>query len=130
MGTVVVLLALVGCGSSADVSPEDLEGPTWTVVEGMNVDVPGGATPTAEFSQGQLSGFSGCNTYQTSYDVDGDTMTIGEVAGTLIACDEPTMAVETDYVASLKSVQTWTIENDHLLLQDGEGDFILEYSSS
>jgi len=130
MGAVVVLLALVGCGSSADVSPEDLEGPTWTVVEGMNVDVPEGATPTAEFSQGQLSGFSGCNTYQTTYEVDGDTMTIGEVAGTLIACDEPATAVETDYLASLKSVKTWTIENDNLLLQDGDGDFVLEYSSS
>jgi len=47
-----------------------------------------------------------------------------------MACDEPTTAVETDYLASLKSVKTWTIESGHLLLQDGSGDFILEYSSS
>ena len=130
VGVAILLVALVGCGSSADVSPEDLEGSTWTVVEGMNVDVPDGATPTAEFAQGQLSGFSGCNQYQTTYEVDGDTMTIGEVAGTLIACDEATTAVETDYLASLKSVRTWTIENDNLLLQDKDGDFVLEYASS
>lgn len=89
-----------------------------------------GAIPTAEFAQGQLSGFSGCNTYQTTYEVDGDTMTIGEVAGALIACDEATTAVEADYLASLKSVQTWTIEGDQLLLQDGNGDFVLQHSSS
>jgi len=130
IGVAILMFVLVGCGSSADVSPEALEGPTWTVVEGMNVDVPDGATPTASFDQGQLSGFSGCNTYMTSYEVDGDTMTIGDLAGTLIACDDPTTAVETDYLASLKSVRTWTIEGDHLLLQDGDGDFVLEYASS
>ena len=101
VGVAILLVALVGCGSSADVSPEDLEGSTWTVVEGMNVDVPDGATPTAEFAQGQLSGFRVATSTRRRTRWTATDDPLGEVAGTLIACDEATTAVETDYLASL-----------------------------
>ena len=78
---------LAGC---CRIPASPLEGPTW------RLDSPGGpagdakdpkAAPlTVRFVDGRASGFSGCNRFTGSYTRDGDTLTVGHLAGTMMAC--------------------------------------------
>ena len=55
---------------------------------------------TAQFDDGRLSGHSGCNSYTASYEVDGDSLTIGpDIAGTNMACPPAQNAIERAYLA-------------------------------
>ena len=98
-------VALTACGDdddddSADTAaagtgaPEDageLEGATWLLVEGGQLEAPlDGVTVTAQFVEGTLSGSSGCNTYTTMYELDGSSLSVApEIASTMRACGDP-----------------------------------------
>jgi putative lipoprotein len=76
--------------------------------------------PTIEFTaDGRVSGFAGCNTFNGSYTTEGSTLTWGPLATTKMACQRPGSAVESDYLAALTGVETWTVESDGRLLLDG-----------
>jgi heat shock protein HslJ len=72
---------------------------------------------------GSLSGSSGCNNYVTSYTVEGDQLTIGRVASTMMLCAEPegVMEQEAAYLAALETVATFTIVNGQLDLRTADG---------
>ena len=61
--------------------------------------------------------------------MDGDSLTIGPLAGTMMACEEPKMTVETTYLAALDAADAWAIYGDELVLSSG-GDETLRFSSS
>jgi heat shock protein HslJ len=64
-----------------------------------------GTTITATFDGGRVSGSSGCNTYQGAYTLDGETLSITDLAVTEMACDTPegVMDQEQLYLANLAS---------------------------
>ena len=94
------------------VSLADLDGTSWRLVD-FNFDqqpVPDEVDITANFSEGQLSGFAGCNNYTTSI-AEGDTpqsLTISPIASTMMACPEPGMSLETQYLTALQNVDQWS----------------------
>ncbi len=49
---------------------------------------------TARFEAGRVSGFSGCNNFMGSYTIDADRVTLGQLAGTMMACPEPAPRLE------------------------------------
>jgi heat shock protein HslJ len=65
-----------------------LEGPAWALSAQPALGSPlDGIVVTARFEDGMMSGESGCNTYTTSYEVDGTSLAIGpEIARTSKAC--------------------------------------------
>lgn len=69
---------------------------------------------TAEFADGQVSGSAGCNTYSGTYvstrAVGKNTIRIGSLAATMMACDAPLMDQEELYLAALESATEYTIE--------------------
>jgi heat shock protein HslJ len=78
---------------------------------------------TAAFgADGTLSGSGGCNTYTGSYTTAGsDEITIGALAATEMACEEPAMQIEQQYFAALGNVTTYQIDGNTLTLRDANG---------
>ena len=106
-----------------------LTGTYWTLssyadASGTLVNVLPGTDVTAVFTEeGSLGGNSGCNTYNTSYTVDGNTISINElIAATMMMCAEPVMQQETAYLANLTTAATFAIAGDTLTLSDASGN--------
>jgi heat shock protein HslJ len=113
-----------------------LTGTYWTLssyadTNGNMVDVLPEAEITAVFGEdGSLSGSSGCNNYNTSYQVDGNNITVNEmIAATMMACPEPIMAQETAYLANLPAAATFEIAADTLTLMDASGNQIAVFTA-
>jgi putative lipoprotein len=136
MGTlarIVLVLGLVaalgaGCGGddddTADAPP--LEGTEWTLASG--VEAPDDAVPTLTLEGGNASGFGGCNTFMGGYELDGESISIGPLAGTLMACEEPKMAAEGVYLPALEAAEAWAIDGGELVLSAG-GEETLRFSA-
>ena len=128
---VVLALALTaGCGGDSDAtesSAASLEGPLWVLAAGIDIDGWEAVAPTATFQDGAVAGSSGCNRYNAPYTVDGDTLELGAVASTKMACPPPADAVEQAYLAALETVTGWRIDGEELVLVDGDGAELLRY---
>ena len=137
----VVLVVLSGCDTDGGddataASPNGtpnvpLEGPTWELSsEPALVSPLDGIVVTARFENGTMSGESGCNTYTTSYEVDGTSLTIGsEIAGTRRACPPAETAVERAYLERLPQVSAYRISGGTLTLLNGD-EALLRYDAT
>jgi heat shock protein HslJ/uncharacterized protein YraI len=67
-------------------------------------------------TNGQVSGNASCNTFNTSYQVNGNNITIGQPAASFMACLEPegTMEQETQILSALQSAATFTMSGNRL----------------
>jgi heat shock protein HslJ len=132
LAALVVLGAATACGedeaSSAD--PSALEGTPWVLASGVDVQGWEDVAPSAMFAEGMVSGSTGCNRFRSSYSVDGDTLELGEIAMTAMACPPPADAVEREYVGALESVRAWRAEGDELVLLDGDRADLLTYGAA
>jgi heat shock protein HslJ len=108
---------------------QDLAGTTWEAIGYNNgkqavTSVLIGTTLTADFGpDGTLSGKSGCNTYNGTYKVNGNQITIGPLASTRMACSDPegVMDQEMQYLAALQNASTYKIEGNALELRTSDG---------
>ena len=94
---------LAGCCRVAG-GAGSIEGRRWKLaaVEGIAVDLAAAAAPvTLRFQGGRVEGFGGCNSFTGSYTLDGGSLAIGPLAGTMMACPPPAMAVETEVMRAL-----------------------------
>ena len=125
----VLLLLAAGAGCGGDDGAEDppLEGTAWTLVGG--VGPVGDEPPTLSLEEGQASGFAGCNRFRGGYESTDAELTFDALATTFMACPEPQMQTETAYLAALEGVDSWTIENEELVLSGGDGE-LLRYRAS
>ena len=150
--TAFVLMALlalfaVGCAGSQPAedttatqpvteAPPALEGTSWNCIEfkvnDAPITVPADAPITADFStDGKLSGSSGVNTYNTTYETDGGGITISaEIATTMMAGPEDAMMRETDYLTVLPTAVSYQIDdkNGQLVLFGPADNTIARYT--
>jgi heat shock protein HslJ len=131
---------LAACGTSdgtqaaTTTEPEalPLEDTSWGLVSyaggsGAATEVPDGVTATALFADGTVSGSGGCNRFTGPYELDGDTISIGPLASTLMACVEPQGSVEQAYLAALEQTAGYQTDASTLDLLDGSGDVVLTF---
>jgi heat shock protein HslJ len=112
-----------------------LAGPIWRLVSYGDPEDPQaleeGTSITADFSPetdttGNVGGSATCNSYSTSYTIDGDQISFGPIAGTLMMC--PIGAdQEQAYLAALGSTQTYQIVGPNLQITYDGG--VLNYTS-
>ncbi len=117
IGFVVILVLVFNFGRG-------LEGPTWVVQE-MSVDgtmtAPIPETPPfAVFEDDTIAGSSGCNSYNGAYQTDGDAMTIGPLATTLMACTTQLQGQETIYFELLAQTDSYEMSGDQLTMMNGD----------
>ncbi|MCI0632882.1 MAG: META domain-containing protein [Actinobacteria bacterium] len=132
----ILLAALLpqACGGDDEggaQDPADLEGDPWVLTQFINaagdteiVDV----GVNAEFDGSTMSGVSGCNRYNASYEANGNEISFGPIAGTKMACPEPEMSVETRYLELLATVATFEVDGRSMSMSDGDGTPILQFA--
>lgn len=92
------------------------------------MDAPTDAVPTLTLEEGLASGFGGCNTFRGPYELDEESIAIGPLAGTLMACEEPKMAAESAYLPALEAAEEWAVEGGELVLST-DGKETLRFSA-
>ena len=114
-----------------DDGASQLAGTSWILTESGGEAIPAGVTVTATFGEdGSLSGKSGCNNYNTSYEVDGQSLTISpQIMTTMMMCPDPAMQVEMAYTQALPNVASYEISGDTLVLSDASGAVLLTFSA-
>ena len=119
-----------GDGSGPDAADDSdaraIIGP-WMIDDIDGAAVVPGSSPTLVFAaDGFVSGSTGCNQVSGTYELDGDTITLGPIATTLRACVDDALAEqETAYVAALEAVDSFTLDEDTLDLLDADGEAVL-----
>jgi heat shock protein HslJ len=114
-----------------------LPGTSWLLIsynngQGGMVSVLAGTEITALFGiDGTLSGSAGCNTYSTTYTVDGNSLAIGPPVTTGQACTEPVgvMEQESAYLEALSATASYEIQGDQLTLRSAAGQVVAQYVS-
>ena len=74
----------------------------------------------------QLSGSGGCNLLAGSYRVEGERLTFGPAASTMMACPEG-MATEQAFFEALGQVKSFKIVGEHLELFDADGVLLARF---
>jgi heat shock protein HslJ len=127
----IVGALVAGCGGDDEGGETiSLEGVSWVLASGIDVDGWEDAPPNATFEEGRLTGSTGCNRYSGQYRAGEDTLTIDAVASTLMACPPPADEVERTFVAAIERVAGWRIEGDELVLVDPEDDELLRFAAA
>ena len=122
---------LAACGGDEESGSADvllLEGQPLVLVSG--VDLPQDAAvarPSATFENVTVSGSTGCNRYTAGFTIDGNSLGIGEIATTRMACPPPADAIERAYLAAFGQVAEWRAEDDEFVLADADGAELLRY---
>ena len=108
-----------------------LEHTLWTLNSINDQALPPGVEITALFEPGEtpqenrVGGNAGCNNYSASYDVEGEQLTVGQPAATMMTCSEDVMLAEQSYLPALQAMENYRILADHLTLSGRTG--VLEY---
>jgi heat shock protein HslJ len=80
---------------------------------------PDGAGLTADFApDGTVSGNGGCNSFSGGYSYTADTIHIGPLMSTMMACDDATNTLEQQYLTALQNATVWAIQGGSLELRD------------
>lgn len=130
-GTIVILLALSGCGILPGKSGADLDGTVWTLESYGGKSLISGTAMTATFEAGEISGSASCNHYFGSFQTDGDQITIAGLGWTEMACMDPEgiMQQESDLMAMLSKSISYQIEGGKLRLETGGGELVFASSN-
>ncbi|GMR10879.1 MAG: META domain-containing protein [Anaerolineae bacterium] len=124
------ILVLAACAPAGE--DASLEGTLWALEsyqdsEGETIDALPDSGARAEFEDGELSGTSGCNSFFGSYEVDGNSISIGPLGSTLMACPEPLMEQEFGFTSSLQSAATYEISGDTLTLSYADSEVVVTF---
>ena len=82
------------------------------------------ALPTLEFGEDDaVHGSGGCNNFNGTYAVAGDSLTLGPLASTMMFCgeEEGVMDQESAFLSLLQSAAGYSFEGSELHILDGEG---------
>ena len=84
---------------------------------------------TARFQDGKVSGHAGCNSFNASYEITGDQITIGPAMTTRMHCAEPDgiMDQEQEYLQALSRVRVVELTDTGLKLRDEKGSLQVNF---
>jgi len=103
---------------------QPLEGTSWVldgVMSGEAISsVPAGVTAAIQIADGRIGVNAGCNTGGGTIEVTAETLTLGPIGLTKMACEPGAMAVETAVTTVLSGVVNYTIDADVLTIRAGD----------
>lgn len=111
------------------VDEDPLAGTSWKLIDEVPADVD--ATPEMDSmakpitlifdEEGRAAGNGGCNSYSTSYTLDGTGITFEEVVSTKMACDDEAMQHEQDLFTALASALQYGLTDERLYIRYEDG---------
>lgn len=118
---------------SEGASENSLENTHWSLVA---FGAPGGEQPIAGsnitllMANGQAGGYGGCNSYGTTYQVDGGIISFEQITSTLRACaDANVTGQEQRYFQALESATRFERMDNFLQLKDDTGAPVLTFET-
>ncbi len=95
------------------------------------VSVASGSTVTMTLGEdGSVTGNATCNTYNGTYELDGDKITFGPMMSTKMACESDELnAQEQAYLMALDNTTTWELANGVLTFRDDAGAMQATYAA-
>jgi copper homeostasis protein (lipoprotein) len=76
----------------------------------------------------RATGSGGCNRFTGSYELDGNGLRFGALAGSMMAC-ESGMETEKEFLETLPQVRTWKVLGQHLELFDATGTMLARFEA-
>jgi heat shock protein HslJ len=115
--------------------PPRLEGVEWEVTGYNNgrqavVGPKVGTRLTLMFQDGQVTGSSGCNSFQGSFTVAEKALTIGPLATSRRACEKAVMVQEQEFLTAIQSATTWDVVRGMLDVHRADGERVLTASEA
>jgi putative lipoprotein len=123
--TVEVLLKLASGGPDLA-----LEHTSWklTNLGGQPIHIPAGAREVyLKLEDGQMSGFSGCNSLGGKYVVNADQLALTHIASTMMYCEGPGMQIEKSLHAIMGRVSRYRIDGQVLEFLDPAGTVVARF---
>jgi putative lipoprotein len=121
-----VLLAaglLAGCGTGISLD-EPIEGPVWHLERLGDQPVGSGGDAQLQFDRdGRVSGSGGCNQLSGSFEREGSTLKLSQLAATRMACTDPARsATEAQFFAALQTTASYRLQSEtRMSLLDASG---------
>ena len=108
---------------------------TWNILSVASGDaitsVVLGTEPTLTLSaDGEMSVSTGCNDGTGTWERDGDTISFGEIASTMMACEEALSAQQDAIFAALGRSESFEVSPNQLTLLDADGKMVLIASAA
>lgn len=129
--TSVLLAALMILSSVAAAGSAELAGSEWRPVQIGALTVEEGFEVFVQFGgEGQVSGHGGCNRFSGSWQTEGDTIRIGPLASTRMACPEPQMELEAALFGALDAARTYRRERIDLTLFGEDGSELVRLAQT
>jgi heat shock protein HslJ/uncharacterized protein YraI len=102
---------------------------TWALAS-LNVNqFPVGVIQTIEFSPAStVTGNGGCNQFNGPYTIGGQSLRIGPLATTNIACEEGVTTQEQAYLQALQTTTSYELSGNQLILRDGSGREVARFT--
>jgi heat shock protein HslJ len=127
--TVASMCLLGACGDDADSRSEtagmpttiaELQAERWVLDgEASSPTIAGAGSVTIDFDEDEVHGTAPCNSYGGPFELDGDSISMGPLVSTMMACGDDIDAAETDYLRGLETVETAEIDDDERLVLTG-----------
>ena len=115
-------MASAGCSAADEAATPQLAGTTWRAETIMGRPVVENSAATITFEpDGRVHGGSGCNRYFGTSTIDGDRVSFGAMGATRMACPGPLMDQERHFFEALGSAESWTIDDQGMLLIHSAG---------
>jgi copper homeostasis protein (lipoprotein) len=76
----------------------------------------------------RATGSGGCNRFTGSFEMNGNSLSFGALAGSMMAC-EAGMETEREYLETLPQVRTWKVLGQHLELFDATGTMLARFEA-
>lgn len=125
-------VAAIGEPENATQPVDVIEGITWILtrqlVAGEMAEMPDLALVSLGMDGGQAGGQGACNSYFTSYQLDGQELAFGPIGSTMMACQPPLMQLEQAYFANLAHVAAYRSTGGPMILLDAGGNILLEFA--
>lgn len=138
--TLGATLAFTGCASTQSATKKAesltlLQNKTWILTHigatEFKTDPSAHNVPSIQFDEAtqRVSGADGCNRIMGSYTTDGHKLTLGQLAGTQMLCQN-TMELAAKYNTALEKVVGYQVYAKTLRLLDKNGNPVLQYESA
>jgi heat shock protein HslJ len=124
---IIIALASFTAARTSAQAGDPLAGSEWVLVSYGAVDAPTqvieGSGVTLNFgADNRVSGYAGCNGFNSTYAVDGSALSFAAIASTRRACvDAALTAQENAYLSALRDAQAFVLEDRRLTLEYGDG---------
>jgi heat shock protein HslJ/chitodextrinase len=89
-----------------------------------------GSEPTAYFSSdGHLSGYTGCNSYNGRFTTDGDEISISNLSSSVSSCPEAQMEQEAAFLSGMSKAETFEVSDTKLRIYTNDNEALFFQST-